>query len=609
MKQEISEEEKNTIKYFLKQSVETILLPITKNKLFFTFMYILGVLVFMIETYVLNFKIPRFNFLSCIVDTYVLCLFLTILPKKLSNIFKLLFATILYSLALINIFCVEKFYARISPEILNVTLETTERESSEFIDKYISIDILFSGVGLVLLLLMIHVILGSIRHRNLLSLPLPFRNSIWMKGAKTLGAFIIIASFYLCFTSRINVIKLMGASNIEEIDKYISNFSQNTPLNNLLFSIKMRELANNSLSELTNTQDSVKVEGCDFTSDNIIMIIGESYIKCHSQLYGYKKETTPQQIKRTELSDAGCLIPFSDVVSPSNLTSTVFKYLFSLHSADQKSDWSNYPLFPVIFKQAGYTVGFLTNQFVTSLSIDIFNASGGLFLNDKKLSAAQFDYRNNQSHQFDIDLLTDYESLEGELTNHNLIIFHLAGQHIDFYKRSPQEFKPFKTSDYQERTDLNEDEKQLVADYDNATFYNDFVVDSIIKKFEDKNAVVIYVPDHGEECYDGLHRMGRLPGGMYKPEVLEHEYSIPFWIWCSRKYIENHPTIFEQIKSASSKPLMTDDISHVLLYLGGIKCDYYDETRNVLSDKYNIKRKRLIMGVCDYDKVINEKTK
>ena len=99
-------------------------------------------------------------------------------------------------------------------------------------------------------------------------------------------------------------------------------------------------------------------------------------------------------------------------------------------------------------------------------------------------------------------------------------------------------------------------------------------MDSIIRRFEDDNAILIYMPDHGEECFDELHRMGRLPVDNYIPEVLRQEYSIPFWIWCSKSYIDTHSDIFKQIAASRSKPFMTDDLPHLLLYLAGISCKY-----------------------------------
>ena len=579
--------------------IKLVLKPLKKNMLFFIFMYLLGVVTIFIEVVVLGYKIPLFNFLSLLLDIYLMCLLIMIVPKKFVAFFVTILSLSAYLLSIINAFCVEHFYAKIGLEILNVLLETNFRESSEFIEKYVSIDVLWSGTGLIFVLMLFHFLCA--RFLSLRKCRFP---QMLSKVADVLLFVFLIVSFYFCLNSRIDVVRLMMASKVEDVDELVSNHSQNTPLNNLLFSIKMRYMANKGLSVLADSQDKVKVLGCQYYSDNIILVIGESYIKCHSQLYGYDKPTTPLQMERIGLSNKGCIVPFTDVISPSNLTSIVFKNVFSLHSIEETSDWTDAPLFPVLFRNAGYKVFFMTNQFVQALNTDIFNLSGGLFLNYNKLSNAQFDHRNTSTHRYDIGLLEDFDSLKHYKGDHNLFIFHLAGQHIDFYKRSPDVYKKFSISDYHDRLDLNESEKQIVADYDNATYYNDIVVDSIIRRFEDDNAILIYMPDHGEECFDELHRMGRLPVDNYIPEVLRQEYSIPFWIWCSKSYVDTHNDFFKRICDSRTKPFMTDDLPHLMLYLAGISCDSYDETRNILSPNFNTKRKRLVNGKCDYDKVL-----
>lgn len=586
--------------------IRFLLSPISNNLSFFFFLYVLGILTTLLETWGLGYAIPKFNFLSWIMDVYILCVLLEVVPKRIKLICRIIIFLIAYILSIVDIFCVDTFSAKIGPEIVNVILETNTQESSEFVDKYVNLGLLNSELILIFLLLIIHILfeldafgLRSFVHSYI-------RQSVFVKRIRTVieivTLFLVMFSFFFCLKSRVKLVQLMGTTDIKKVDRYVSNFSENTPFNNLLFSLKMRQLASLGLNTLKETQDSVKIDSCDYTSSNIVLIIGESYIKCHSQLYGYQLSTTPRQLSRVQMSSNGCLIPFTDVISPSNLTSIVFKNVLSLHSIEDKTDWANYPLFPVLFRRSGFNVTFITNQFVKELNTDIFNVSGGLFINNAKLSEAQFDYRNAKTHQYDLDILSDYDSLKAFNGDYQLTIFHLAGQHIDFNKRSPSNFKKFSIADYANRKQLNNSEKQLVADYDNATYYNDYVVDSILKKFEREDVVIIYMPDHGEECFDELQRMGRLPVGHYSPEVLRQEYRIPFWIWCSNRYIENHPTIFEQIRKSSERPFMTDDLSHLLLYLAGIRCKYYDEKRCLISDSFNYKRKRLIDGKVDYDK-------
>ena len=581
--------------------IDILFLPIKKNPIFFCFIYFLGILTCITECIVLGFNFPKFNLFSLFFDIYIILAISLIIPPKIRPFYLSLIAFCLYFLAIVNSFCVEIFHAKIGPEILNVVLETNKRESSEFFDKYIGTNLFFSYTFLVIILAIFHITF-HFKWKNLKKV-IFVTNKKFITTLEVIFTLLIILSTFICLPSRIDLIRLTKAKTIKEIDNTIGNFSQNSPFNNLVFAIKMRQIANNGLAVLTETQQQAKIDSCSFLSPNIVLIIGESYIRCHSQLYGYNLETTPKQMQYSQGAISGHLIPFSNVVSPSNLTSTVFKHVFSLKSIEDSLDWSFYPLFPTLFKKAGYSTFFITNQFVKSLNTDIFNISGGLFLNENKLSNIQFSHRNAQSHQYDEALIQDYDSLKQYLTDYNLTIFHLAGQHIDFEKRSPKEWKKFNISNYRKRTDLNNVEKQLVADYDNATLYNDYVLSQIIKKFEDKEALVIYMPDHGEECYDELHRMGRIPGNNYQPEILRQEYQIPFWIWVSHSYAQKHPVILKQIIDAKDKPFMTDNLPHMLLFLAGIKCKWYNNKNNPLDTNYNSNRPRLINGVADFNKI------
>ena len=590
--------------------IKILLYPIIRNKFFFFFLYVLGILTTVFESVGLNFHIQRFNFFSYVLDIYILCITLEIVPKKLKIILKAIYTILAYVISIIDIFCVENFKAKIGPEIVNVVLETNPQESAEFIDKYINWGIICSEVGIIVFLFVIQVLFFIFKHRirTLVFTYIQKFLNRWMINVVYCGFFgVLLFSLLFCLDSRIKLLQLLSTTDVKMVDLYVSNYSENTPFNNLLFSLKLRHLANNGLIVLSKTQESVKVDSCTFTSSEIVLIVGESYIKTHSQLYGYEKITTPRQASRVIKTMEGCLVPFSDVISPSNLTSVVFKNVLSLHSVEDETDWSYSPLFPVLFRRAGYNVTFITNQFVKELNTDIFNISGGLFINNETLSRAQFNNRNTKTHQYDIELLSDYDSLKNYNRKHQLTIFHLAGQHIDFYKRCPPEMRKFMVSDYKNRVELSDSERQLVADYDNATYFNDYVVDSIIKKFNNKDVVIVYMPDHGEECFDELHRMGRLPVGNYSPEVLRQEYRIPFWIWCSSKYIEGHPVIWEQIQNACKRPFMTDDLPHLLLYLAGIHCQHYKDDRCLISDNYNIRRRRLIEGAVDYDQIVNNK--
>ena len=96
--------------------------------------------------------------------------------------------------------------------------------------------------------------------------------------------------------------------------------------------------------------------------------------------------------------------------------------------------------------------------------------------------------------------------------------------------------------------------------YDNATLYNDSVIYQIVKQFENTDAVVIYMSDHGEEVYDNIKRTGRYQGDDLSYEIVENEFCVPFWIYVSQKYIEANKDIVEKIKESIDNPYMIDNI-------------------------------------------------
>ena len=400
-------------------------------------------------------------------------------------------------------------------------------------------------------------------------------------------------------------IKLMSGRTIGDVEhtlteKRHANLYQ--PIYRLVFSLYANTLTAKQVDRLVSRVDKVKVDSCSFRSPNIVLIIGESYNRHHSAQYGYSMPTTPRQQK---LEKQGRLVKYTDVVSPWNLTSFVFKHIFSLYTVGDKGEWCDYPLFPAVFRKAGYHVTFITNQFLPKAGEAVYDFSGGFFLNNPKLSAAQFDTRNTKLHEFDEDLLKDYDELQGQNGENNLIIFHLLGQHVAYRQRSPRNRKHFHGNDYKElKPNLNARERQILADYDNAILYNDSVVTEIVKKFENDDAIVLYVPDHGEECYEGdMHFFCRMHSAKVDARLAHAEFDIPMWIWCSRKYIRRRPEIFHEIMASRNRRYMTDALPHLLLYLAGISCPEYQDRLNLLSPHYDESRPRILKNSADYDKL------
>ena len=618
----------------IKNIARLLLKPIALNAVFFVTMYVLGVLcAFLTLPEQKGTHLYDNLFSELFLDIYLTCVLLSLIPSHVRRWVRALFYVVLYTVAIIDVFCFWKFSSSLTPTMLLLVGETNSREAGDFFNTYLSTDVIFSPIGWLLLLILFHILFVC---RQWLYKFIPENYKRFLQNAteklrlfacryrlRFVGGIAVLALFITgvinSYNNKVQMTRLMTADTIGTVEHILTEKNRACfylPIYRLAFSVYSNNLASQQVNRCIAAAKTVKVDSCSYQSPNIVLIIGESYGKVHSQLYGYKYPTTPRQVK---LERSGLLTRFSDVVSCWNLTSFVFKNVLSMHVVGQKGEWCDYALFPELFKKAGYNVTFLTNQFLPQAKEAIYDFSGGFFLNNPELSKFLFTTRNKSLHRFDEGLLADYDGLvkSGDIVinnardrksaakDPNLIIFHLIGQHVNYRTRMPNDRRVFTATDYAEsRPDLSERRRRVLADYDNACLYNDSIVASIIKRFENTNSIVIYMPDHGEECYEpGRNFICRNHSADVDWPLAHYEFEVPFWIYCTHRYAITHPEIFKAIKDAKDKRFMTDALPHMLVWLAGISAKDYRPEYNLLSPQYNERRPRILKHVADYDKL------
>ena len=569
-------------------------MPLHGNLIFCIFTY----LVIIIESEIEYFDYKP-KYLETFIDIYILCLIINIFSKEKRIFVRFGISIVVYLLATIQYFCFHVFGTIITPTVIQIVFETNQNEASNFFETYITRDILTSRITTFPLLLLLHcftILLG----KKISQVNLAFKRTNYI------GCIIFFAMAMGCYTyikNKYHFAELILKNDIYEIEKSRNNTfgdGMYSPLYNIIYSIRANQLAYRQIDRLVDISSKTNKSICKTKTKNIVVVIGESYNKYHSQLYGYNFETTPNQIKR---QIKGELYTFHDVISPWNITSNAFKNLFSLYSYGDGKDWSFYPLFPVIFKSAGYTVFFLSSQFANKNSGDTSDFAGGFFINNKDLSNYMFSHRNKENHLQDYGLIEDFYSLRAHSTSNNLYIFHLVGQHYTYNNRYPHDKRKFKASDYKD-VPINNQQKELLADYDNATLYNDYILNEIINIFEKEESILIFLSDHGEEIYDDGNFVGRRHPTKLTPSIAKYEFEIPFWIWCSDMFKKNRPNIVKEISNSRYKKVMSDDLPHLLIYIGGIESPDYCEDHNIISPEYHQRRPRLLRGNEDYDTLI-----
>ena len=520
------------------------------------------------------------------------------------------FYVAVYVLYIADTFCFVKFGSTLNPSMLLLIGETTGNEAGEFLQSYVTPDIILSEVGLIALVPLIHAGVAGFwgywtKRTN--------RAYKAYSAYKLIGGVAVAVAVgvcvYLTFPNKKMYAHTMSLNTIGQVEHslaYRPHTEMYQPPMRLAFSIRCNQLIGQQLDRLMNTIGKAEVDSCSAKSPEIVLIIGESHNKRHSQLYGYDKENMPNQAR---LEKEGRLTKFDDVVAPWNLTSFVFKLFMTTYCVGDKDEWCDYPLFCEIFRKAGYRVNFLTNQFLTKAKQEVYDFSGGFFINNEELSKVQFDTRNGRLHIFDEGLLKEYDAIadttrsKGQEVRNQLYIFHLMGMHVTYRIRCPNRMKKWGVGEYPNDTDIPPKRRKVLADYDNSVWYNDSVVNQIVERFKNDEAIVIYLPDHGEEVFGpgARHFFGRMHDAVINKRLADEEFRIPMWIYTTPLYAQKHPDVVAAIKNAAPKKYMTDALSHLLMGLAGIHTPYYNPRYDLLSPEYDEKRPRLLKNKTDYD--------
>lgn len=475
-----------------------------------------------------------------------------ILPK----IFLISAYTLFLSLILFESFTVFIFGKHIRIDVIEVILSTNTGVTGEFITTYLS------QFPLPLALFLFALFFGLFIRKGIQKYKVPDKLAFAFILAMipALGCLAINASFY----ARTGTVK--GSYRSTSITRFIGACVLLKKSHSQMEDFKQRS-----------RPETVQYISREIQCSNIVVIIGESFSKYHSSLYSYPKATNP---KLGELAQSNLYV-YNDVISLYDETSAVLKSIYTI--IKYKNGKITPPPFPSVLRGAGYKTHLFDER-------DIWNGE-----KNRVIWKNMYDTRNQTKFPDDIDLIN---TIDVSKTEPSLYVVRLLGQHFVYANRYPESYAHFKKDDYPEVS--GKQHAEIMAHYDNATLYNDYVVYSVIRKFMDLEAVVLYFSDHGEEVYDYRNFMGH--GGISeKTKEIKYQIEIPFMIWVSDRYKENHPHEVEQIRNAVNRPYNTGDLTYLIMDLSGVKAVGYDPTRSVINDQFDSTHDRIVLGFINYD--------
>lgn len=326
---------------------------------------------------------------------------------------------------------------------------------------------------------------------------------------------------------------------------------------------------------------------------NVVFILGESASRNHMSLYGYRLNTTPHLDLRNKNNE---LIVFSDTISGYSGTEPSIQRIFSFFNNEKTDSFFYYHnIFDILDKSKNTKSIWISNQEkggYAAIATKLYThyANKVLFTND--VYTTDIDSKRKLDEEILPILQKEILKNKNDKTNHFYLV-HLLGSHFNYKLRYPKRFDKFSEKDEVSLSPNLEDKivLQRKAEYDNSILYSDFIINEIIKQFENEDSIVIYISDHAEEVCDNSEHCIFL-----HPYSNKYTLEIPFVVWISQSLMNKYPEIKSNFKSNSTKPYMTDDMIHTLLDLMNIYVSDYEESRSIFNPKFNSNRERIANG-------------
>jgi heptose-I-phosphate ethanolaminephosphotransferase len=331
----------------------------------------------------------------------------------------------------------------------------------------------------------------------------------------------------------------------------------------------------------------------DTLAKTLVLVISESLSKHHMSLYGYSRPTTPN------LDTNKSIIKFNDCVTLAPLTIEAVPGLFFNGYLSKQINLI------ALLNKLGYETHWISNQSGWGKRDGTIVLLSQICETATFLDALADDDKSNLAIHYDEELLTHFDKLLAAPSQKSrLIVLHLMGCHYDYEKRYPSGRTHF-TSVPPAKMAVNTKKTQSIVNlYDNAVHYHDSVVNEINKIYSkhtrNKNAVLFFLSDHGEELYE--HRDYAGHGSEQDREVAE----IPSFAIVSNDFRKNYPTLEKMMRNRSNTPYSTSNNFYTVLHLLNIHSRKHETkilTNAFFSPSYDSTAKRIV-GNYEYSQMV-----
>lgn len=504
------------------------------------------------------FCVVAFSGLTATVETYIIHA-VTKFSEITGSIFKWVLIGLCMISVIIDVYTLKEFGFLLYLDPFLLVISTPAGEAKSFIESYVSwedicVAIICSAVTIFLLYRLSHIIAIN----------------IGKKYQKRLAITCAITGTCLCAV----IVYLIATG---QPGLHIPAYSIPTRIAN---SYRYACKNSDTLRGWINANRNISANARKAPEFDIVFIVGESFNRYHASPYGYEKNTMPHIMERIKQKEA---IIFTDVYTSGDITRNAMTDILSMSALTDHKPYSQ--LFPAIFRKAGYFTAMYNNNYIVQP-----HSAGIENLVECNPILADICYdRYSDFVKYNLGYDTIPADFIERANRPGLYFIHLYGQHFTYRDRFPKYFTHFKPSDY--NSSHTENQRRILADYDNATLYNDHIVNEIINLWENRDAVIIYISDHGEEVFDCRDFFGHSTADI--SPCPKYQLDIPMFVITTEAFRAKHPDKVAQIRENSDRQFCTGDIGHLLVDLADIDTPSFDPKRSVINPAYDESRPRM----------------
>ena len=303
-----------------------------------------------------------------------------------------------------------------------------------------------------------------------------------------------------------------------------------------------------AVSELRDTYEATDAVAPE-NAPMVVLVIGESLRPDHLQLNGYHRPTTPRLAR-----DSG-VVSFPNVTTDFVYTHlSVPRIMTRAHGENPDAAFTEQS-FITLFNKAGFRTAWLSNQDAVNTYAYFMHEADTLV----QCNGARTFYAYEK--WLDSDLLEPFGKALEKATGRGLIVMHTIGSHWWYRSHYPDSLAKFQPeTDSRVVSELTRE--QMVNSYDNTILATDSFLADVTDMLRGRNAVVIFISDHGE----ALGEDGKYLHAEDNPQL----HPTACLVWYSPEFAALYPQKVSALKKNRAKAYTTDAIFHTVLHAGDV---------------------------------------